>query len=139
MVSTELSHPSPELSSTEYQDIQFSTDLSKSVPKCPGTEMSRTRWSLATILTHIWCLTWLTEIAVPQESEIISIGSLCKITSKSEDRWTMAIVYSCCPAPRIAQIDIVFWHICFHLLCFQTTFLFAYFVSMQFFHDDTSS
>ena len=42
VVSTELSHPCPELFSTEYRDVQFSTDLSKSVPNCPvpSTEMS---------------------------------------------------------------------------------------------------
>ena len=38
MVSTELFHPSPELSSTEYRDVQFSTEMSRyrvvQVPRC---------------------------------------------------------------------------------------------------------
>ena len=40
-----MSHPSPELSSTEYGDVQVSTEMSRTeyrdvqVPRCPGPEM----------------------------------------------------------------------------------------------------
>ena len=35
--------PSTEMSRTEYRDVQVSTEMSKSVPRCPGTEMSSYR------------------------------------------------------------------------------------------------